>query len=168
MKEHNENVLPECFNKCMTAEFSEEVRNHIQDLELLIERHTQQRYGEEDYLIGFYKKDLFTYHLTSEEADSIVYFLTFLLFNFPERAGFTAHAIKKCYGYDLFEACYNGINLYMQKDDFATINLMEFILNNMTRDQIPPKVWDLFNVVLQNGLPYSIKYLNKRVFSQNL
>jgi hypothetical protein len=152
----------------MIKDFSEEVMYYIKDLELLIERHTQQRYGEEDYLIGFYKKDLFYYTLNKEEADTIVYFLIFLLFNFPDRAGFTAHAIKKCYGYDLLEACCTGINFYMQKDDFATINLIDFILNTIKRDQIPPKVWDIFDTVLHNGLPHTIKFLNKRVFPQNL
>lgn len=163
MNDQDEAILLDSFKKCMLKEFNEDVIYYIQDLELLIERHTQQRYGEEDYKIGFYSKKLYYYTLRQEEADSIVFFLCFLLFNFPDRAGYTAHAIKKCYGYEILDVCCNGIRIYMNKDDFATINLIEFILNSMQKEEIPEIVWEVFNSVIKNGLPYSIEYLKERI-----
>lgn len=158
----NKSLLLKVKEKCVMPVLNDEIIYSIQDLELLIERHTQDRYGEEDYKIGFFSKSLFSLELTKEEGDDIVYFLIYLLFNFPDRAGYTAHAIKKCYGYFILEACICGIQIYKDKDDFATINLIEAIVNNWELDKIPEKVWDLFNSVSQNGLPRSVEYLNKR------
>lgn len=162
MNDHNPTILLDSFDKCMIRDLSEDVVHCIQDLELLIERHIQQRYEDEDYKTGFHTKSLYYYRVSEEEADRIVHFLVYLLFNFPDRAGYTAHAIKKCYGYDLLEVCCCGIRIYMNQDDFATINLMEFLFNNINREEIFQKVWDIFNEVLQNGLPYSVQYLKNR------
>jgi hypothetical protein len=166
MNDFDKSLLKKVQEKCQLPSVNDEVIYSIQDLELLIERHTQSRYGEKDYKIGFYSKGLFSMVLNNEDADIIVYFLFYLLFNFPDRAGYTAHAIKKCYGYNIIEACTCGIKIYMNKDDFATINLIEALVNNYTLSELPKSVWDIFNSVKNDGLPHSREHLEKMVFSQ--
>jgi hypothetical protein len=161
MKEADKEILEIVRLRCMQEELNNDVQYSIQDLELLIERHTQNRYHEVDYKILFNTKALFNIVLEKEDADNIVYFLFYLLFNYPDRAAHTAYAIKKCYNYNILEGCYRGIKIYMQSDDFATINLMEGIINNYATEELPQHVLILFESVKLNGLPYSRDYVNK-------
>lgn len=164
MNDFDKQILEEVRQKAMQKELNDNVIYGIQDLELLIERHTQGRYHEVDYKIGFKAKPLYDLVLDKENADNIVYFLFYLLFNFADRAGYTSHAIKKCYGYNILEGCCCGIKIYMNIDDFATINLIEGIVNHNLREEVSQDVLSLIESVRNNGLPYSKDYVEKNIW----
>ena len=156
-----ENIFLECQSNCATEE---EIREAIQDLGLLMERHTQKRYGESNYEILF-KNNLYEVRLTQQQADYIFFFLFYLLLNFPDRSAYVALALTKCYCYDMTEAACQGIELYMKKDDFTCVNLIKAIRNSRDLDK---RTIDLFNIVRSEGLYHSKEYLNDLFKSRQL
>ena len=161
MAENSKQILQAIILASANIQMSELVAYNIQDLEFLIERHTQNRYNEKNYDLIFNSKELSNLVLDSNDADLIVYFLFFLLFNFPDRAGHTSLAIKKCYGYDITTGCCNGIKIYVERDDFTTINLLDAILNQTDTGQIPPSASEYFTLAREKGLPFTKQFLEK-------
>lgn len=155
----NNQILKESMEYCMVLPFSQIVCDSIKDLELLIERHTQDRYFEIEYLSLFTNKKFYDVVLEADEANHIVYFLFFLLLNFPDRSPLTAHAVTKCYNFHILVAVSQGIELYMNKNDITTINLIKHITNSYYLNLLDKNIINIFNNVIKNGMPESKAFL---------
>ena len=142
--------------------------NALLDLRLLIERYTQNRYGEDEiknYILLFTDRSLINYRLNNEELIQIKYLLFFLLFNFPDRAVLVAKCIKVLFDINVREAICAGIELYMKKDDHATCELI-FAITNVGDEEIyfsNKRIIDLFIEVSKFGGEYSKEAANNQL-----
>lgn len=148
--------------KRSTAQISDEtVRLSIQDLELLIERHTKGAYDKNEYSMLFEKEYLNELRLSDEDASQIVYFLFYLLFNFPdERVAFSAKAISKCYNHNIEDGIINALLIFKDKNDFATVNLLKALLNTRRLNEVKKETQELLKEISKTGLEHSVDYLN--------
>jgi hypothetical protein len=119
-----DDTVKELFNKAKSLGQSEKA---LSDIRYLIERNTMNRFGESeklDYLETFYDKALIDYRLNDDNLEVIKYFLIYLLFNFPDRAGLVAKCLKLLFSTEIREALCTAIEFYMTKDDHTTCELM--------------------------------------------
>ena len=72
-------IITDLISSCTLPNYDDSILDNILDLELLIERHTQNRYHEKDYRLLFSNKKLFYIQLTDQEADQIVISLTYII-----------------------------------------------------------------------------------------
>lgn len=104
----------------------------LDDLRLVIERNTMNRYGDADkdeYLKLFHNKHLIHHEISENDLVVIKYFLFFLLFNFPDRAVLAAKCIKVLFDESVRSAICAGIETYLKRDDNATCELIFAITN---------------------------------------
>jgi len=102
-------------------------KNSLQDLRLIIERYTQNRYSEDgisNYLLLFCDKSLISYRLKTEDVNYLKHYLFFMILNFPDRAVLIAKCIKVLFDTTIREAICGAIELYMEKDDDTTCELI--------------------------------------------
>jgi hypothetical protein len=133
--------------------------NALLDLRLIIERRTQNRYGDEEvgnYRLLFSDKSLISYRIAFEDLLFAKHFLFYLLFNNSDRAVLAAKCIKVLFDKSSWDAICAGIEYYMQRDDDTTCELIFAItdlddaewcsLNNIV---------ELFEKVSKMGREYS-------------
>ncbi len=132
----------------------------LSDLRFLIERETMNRHGAEDrkeYEQLFFKKELIEYSISQREIDLIKYFLIYLLLNFPDRSLLTAKCLKVFFDQSIEEAICSAIEIYMDKDDSTTCELIYAIVNAY-QDQSylsNDRVRTLFNKIREFGKKHS-------------
>ena len=68
--------------------------NALDDLGWLVERHTTDRYGEPEYGLFFYEKQLVNQTLDEQDMCHITCFLFYLLLNYPDRSPRTAWCLS--------------------------------------------------------------------------
>lgn len=139
------------------------------DLRLIIERFTQNRYEDEEtsnYLLLLNDKSLIDYPLSKEELEIIKYFLFFILFNFPDRAVLIAKCIKVLFDKSIREAVCFALEVYMEKDDHATCELMFAITNvgDLPDYFLNKRILDLFQKIAVIGGVNSKEVANAQLY----
>jgi len=96
----------------------EQAMDALTDLGLLIERHTQNRYGEKEYLslLGN-DQDLYELRLTHEEVERGTQFLFYHLLNIRLHPVTAAWCLGKCYGQDILKGITGLLDVYRADDD---------------------------------------------------
>lgn len=131
---------------------------YLTDMMLLLERHTQHRYAEEDFPVIRVERGT---QLIIEEDDvwELIYFLFYVLLNHPDRAWAAAWALGKCYGHDIREGLCQGIESYMRKDDTTTFYLIKAISDSHPMNELDERTRSLFEKVSQDGMPQSREFV---------
>jgi hypothetical protein len=141
------------------GEYEKRFVNALLDLRLIVERYTQNRYGEEElgnYQLLFNDKSLLSYRITAEDLLYTKHFLFYLLFNNSDRAVLAAKCIKVLFDKSSWNAILAGIEFYMYRDDHTTCELI-FAITDLDDDE-----WysfggavELFEKVSKMGGEYS-------------
>lgn len=154
-----DNILTSFFNEAQ-SEDKGTYEPSLSDLRFVIERFTMERYNmneENDYLKLFYVKSLINYRLDLEKLILVKHFLFYLLLNFPDRAALTGKCIKVLFDRSIYEAIYTAIEVYMEKDDLATCELIYAITNSVDTQAYlkNERIFELFQRILKFGGKYS-------------
>ena len=137
---------------------SDKISDALTDLGLLIERHTQNRYSEEDYLILLGNNiELFELRLEEEEVDIIVNFFFFHILNININPITVAWCLGKCYNVDILEGMKRLLVLFSYNDEL-TLQLLFSINGLFGFEKIKEEL-----IILNNteGLTNTKKYLNE-------
>ncbi|GAA3628840.1 hypothetical protein [Flavivirga jejuensis] len=94
------------------------IMSALTNLGLLMERHTQDRYSDEDYLILLGNdEDLFKLRLSEADTTEIVHFLFYHIININVYPVTVAWCFGKCYGCDIYSGIKQLLKLYKDNDD---------------------------------------------------
>jgi|688.fasta_scaffold766183_1 hypothetical protein len=112
-------LIKELFLKSTSID-SDIVNESLTDLGLLVERHTQDRYSEEDYLLLLgNNKSLFDLILSEDEVDEIIHFFFFHLININIHPVTVIWCLGKCYNKDILTGMRRLLKIYSDNDEIS-------------------------------------------------
>ncbi len=153
MNENLKNLLEKSKSNDFTV-----ANNALSDLGLLVERHTQNRYSEKDYLLLLdNNEELYNLKLTDSDVDVIVSFFFDQILNGTDHGVTLAWCLGKCYHLDIFEGMKKLLTVYDDDDD-VTLQLLYSINALFGLDTIKPKLLKIKN---RKDLPNTKSYLDE-------
>lgn len=96
------------------------VSDALTDLGLLVERHTQNRYSEDDYLslLGN-NEELFNLKLTDKEVELLVCFFFYHILNIHVHPVTVVWCLGKCYNLNILDGMNRLINVFQSNDEIV-------------------------------------------------
>ena len=134
------------------------VNDALTDLGLLVERHTQNRYGEEDYLtlLGNDEK-LFNLRLTENEVELLTCFFFYHILNVSVHPVTVAWCLGKCYNMNILRGMTHLLDIFCSDDD-VTLQLLYSINSLFGLESVMPM---LLTIRTKKDLPNTSKYLEE-------
>lgn len=130
----------------------------LSDLGLLVERHTQNRYSEKDYLTLLGNDDdLYNLRLTDNEAELLAAFFFYYMLNKNEHGITLAWCLGKCYNMDILEGMKNLLKNFSTNDE-VVLQLLYSINALFGLKTIMPLLLDLKERL---GLPKTRGYVEE-------
>lgn len=141
-----------------------EVNDSLTDLGLLTERHTQDRYSEEEYLnLLDNNYELYNYKLSDNEVSYIVHFLFYHILNVQKQKVTVAWCLGKCYGLDIYKGIINLFRVFKEEDE--TCQQLIFSMTSLFEiDGMYDEIYSILENPIKNGdLPQSAIALSERI-----
>lgn len=111
------NQIIKLFENAISNDISK-VGNALNDLGLLVERHTQNRYQEKDYLLLFgNNEELFNLYLEDIEVKLITNFFFFHIINYELGQITTAWCLGKCYNQNIYKGMLSLLKVFKYNDE---------------------------------------------------
>ena len=151
MDEHLKKLIVKAKSKDSAA-----ISDALTDWGLLLERHTQNRYSEQDYLTLLGNNDaLFTLRLKDEDVEILTNFFFYHILNIHIHPVTAAWCLGKCYNMDILDGMKRLLNLFDSNDEI-TLQLIYSINSLFGLEQIGQQLMVLRK---RTDLPNTTKYL---------
>lgn len=144
----------------------------LQDLRLLIERFTMNRYDQEyqgEYADLFNDKNLLDKKLSQSDLTDLKRFIFYILINHPHLSTLAAKCLKVLFDKSIRLGISNLIELYCEKDDHTTCELIFAITNYGDFDYFKnEEILSAFRKVVHKGGSYSKEVIETEINTYRL
>jgi hypothetical protein len=142
----------------------DDAMHSLTDLGLLIERHTQNRYADKDYLLLFgSNEELYHLVLKNDEVEYIVQFLFYHIMNIQIHPVTVAWCLGKCYGFDIYDGIINLFKIFKGEDDICQ-QLIFSMTSLFEREDMYYEIYCILEKPVKEGdLPLSAIALSERI-----
>lgn len=109
-------IIKKLFSRAVSKN-EDDVMYALTDMGLMIERHTQNRYEQEEYLqLMDNNYELYEYHLVEEDVEQIISFLFYHILNIHIHPVTVVWCLGKCYNRDIKLGMNNLRKLYKNEE----------------------------------------------------
>lgn len=165
----DDTILNRLLNDCKSQNI-ELALESLDDLGYLIERFTLIRSEEdsnkiiEEYKALFYRKELIAIELSKDNYDYILYYLFYLLMNFPDRSSRTAWCLGKCYDKSIQKGVRLAAETFMiLGNDDTVVYLLKAITDINEFQDLEEETLKLLYKIKESELPYSSAFARKEL-----